>query len=111
MLGRLATRTSPLVAVFRESLDATALAKSEFRDQALIVLRESLCINIGLGGYELGASESMSASWRASFLSRRLELLYIRIYTIEVDISFDAAKNTRNIATRGISFERALAFE
>jgi uncharacterized DUF497 family protein len=28
-----------------------------------------------------------------------------------VDISFDAAKNVRNIATRGISFERVLAFE
>jgi uncharacterized DUF497 family protein len=28
-----------------------------------------------------------------------------------VGISFDAAKNARNIATRGISFERALAFE
>jgi uncharacterized DUF497 family protein len=28
-----------------------------------------------------------------------------------VDISFDAAKNVRNIATRGISFEQALAFE
>jgi uncharacterized protein len=28
-----------------------------------------------------------------------------------VDISFDAAKNARNIATRGISFEQALAFE
>jgi len=26
-----------------------------------------------------------------------------------VDISFDAAKNARNIATRGISFERAIA--
>jgi uncharacterized DUF497 family protein len=28
-----------------------------------------------------------------------------------VDSSFDAAKNARNIATRGISFERAIAFE
>jgi uncharacterized DUF497 family protein len=28
-----------------------------------------------------------------------------------VHISFDAEKNARNIATRGISFERALAFE
>jgi uncharacterized protein len=28
-----------------------------------------------------------------------------------VDISFDAAKNARDIATRGISFEQALAFE
>jgi len=28
-----------------------------------------------------------------------------------VEISFDAAKNARNIATRGISFERAIAFE
>jgi uncharacterized DUF497 family protein len=28
-----------------------------------------------------------------------------------VAISFDAAKNWRNIATRGISFERAMAFE
>jgi uncharacterized DUF497 family protein len=28
-----------------------------------------------------------------------------------VDISFDAGKNARNIATRGISFERALEFE
>ena len=28
-----------------------------------------------------------------------------------MDISFDDAKNARNIATRGISFERALAFE
>jgi hypothetical protein len=28
-----------------------------------------------------------------------------------VHISFDAAKNARNIATRGISFELALAFE
>lgn len=28
-----------------------------------------------------------------------------------MDISFDAAKNARNIATRGISFERALEFE
>jgi len=28
-----------------------------------------------------------------------------------VDISFDAAKDARNIATRGISFEQAIAFE
>jgi uncharacterized DUF497 family protein len=28
-----------------------------------------------------------------------------------VDIIFDAAKNARNIATRGISFEQALTFE
>ena len=35
----------------------------------------------------------------------------MRIYTIYVDVSFDAAKNARNIATRGISFERVLAFE
>lgn len=28
-----------------------------------------------------------------------------------MDISFDAAKNAPNIATRGISFEQALAFE
>jgi uncharacterized protein len=28
-----------------------------------------------------------------------------------VDISFDAAKNDRNVATRGISFEQAGAFE
>jgi len=28
-----------------------------------------------------------------------------------VDISFRCAKNARNIAARGISFERALAFE
>jgi uncharacterized DUF497 family protein len=28
-----------------------------------------------------------------------------------VDISFDAAKNARNIATRGNSFEQALTFE
>ncbi len=28
-----------------------------------------------------------------------------------MDISFDAAKNARNIATRGISFDQALAFE
>jgi uncharacterized DUF497 family protein len=28
-----------------------------------------------------------------------------------VDISFDAAKEARNIATRGISFEQAIAFE
>jgi uncharacterized DUF497 family protein len=28
-----------------------------------------------------------------------------------VDISFDAAKNARNIATRGISFEQAADFE
>jgi hypothetical protein len=28
-----------------------------------------------------------------------------------VDISFDAAKNERNVATRGISFELAVAFE
>ena len=28
-----------------------------------------------------------------------------------MDISFDAAKNDRNIALRGISFERAMAFE
>ena len=28
-----------------------------------------------------------------------------------MDISFDAAKNARNIPARGISFERALAFE
>jgi uncharacterized protein len=28
-----------------------------------------------------------------------------------VDISFDAAKNARNVATQGISFEQALAFE
>jgi uncharacterized DUF497 family protein len=28
-----------------------------------------------------------------------------------VDISFDVAKEARNIATRGISFEQAIAFE
>ena len=28
-----------------------------------------------------------------------------------MDISFDVAKNARNIATHGISFERVLAFE
>jgi uncharacterized DUF497 family protein len=28
-----------------------------------------------------------------------------------VEISFDAAKNARNIATRGIPLERAIAFE
>ena len=28
-----------------------------------------------------------------------------------MDISFDAAKNERNVATRGISFELAVAFE
>ena len=28
-----------------------------------------------------------------------------------MDISFDAAKNARNIATRGISFEQSLALE
>jgi uncharacterized protein len=28
-----------------------------------------------------------------------------------MEISFDAARNARNIATRGISFEQALAFE
>lgn len=28
-----------------------------------------------------------------------------------MNISFDAAKNARNIAARGISFEQALAFE
>ena len=28
-----------------------------------------------------------------------------------MDISFDAAKNARNIATRGISFEQAVEFE
>lgn len=28
-----------------------------------------------------------------------------------MDISFDAAKNARNIATRGISFEQAIEFE
>ena len=28
-----------------------------------------------------------------------------------MDISFDAAKDARNIATRGISFEQAIAFE
>jgi uncharacterized DUF497 family protein len=28
-----------------------------------------------------------------------------------VDISFDAAKNARNVVTRGISFEQAVAFE
>jgi len=28
-----------------------------------------------------------------------------------VDISFDAAKNERNVATRGISFEQAATFE
>ena len=28
-----------------------------------------------------------------------------------MDISFDAAKEARNIATRGISFEQAIAFE
>jgi uncharacterized DUF497 family protein len=37
--------------------------------------------------------------------------LYIRIYNNRVDISFDAAKNARNIATRGISFEQAVEFE
>jgi uncharacterized DUF497 family protein len=28
-----------------------------------------------------------------------------------VDISFDAAKNARNVATKGISFEQAIVFE
>jgi uncharacterized DUF497 family protein len=28
-----------------------------------------------------------------------------------VDITFDAAKNAQNIATRGISFEQVIAFE
>jgi hypothetical protein len=28
-----------------------------------------------------------------------------------VDVSFDAAKNARNVATKGISFEQAVAFE
>jgi uncharacterized DUF497 family protein len=37
--------------------------------------------------------------------------VYIRIYTKQVDMSFDAAKNARNIAARGISFEQALLFE
>ena len=49
---------------------------------------------------------SLRMNW--PILSRDLNY---RIYTIYVDISFDAAKNARNIATRGISFERALAFE
>jgi uncharacterized DUF497 family protein len=35
----------------------------------------------------------------------------MHIYTIREDISFDAAKNARNIATRGISLELAIAFE
>jgi uncharacterized DUF497 family protein len=35
----------------------------------------------------------------------------MRIYTIYVDVSFDAAKNARNIAMRGISLEQALTFE
>ena len=47
----------------------------------------------------------------ASIPARRLALSYIRIYTILVVISFDAAKNARNIATRGISFEQAIEFE
>jgi len=47
----------------------------------------------------------------ASIPARRLALSYIRIYTILVDITFDAAKNARNIATRGISFEQAIEFE
>ena len=37
--------------------------------------------------------------------------MYIRIYTNQVDISFDAAKSERNLATRGISFEQAAEFE
>ena len=35
----------------------------------------------------------------------------MRIYTNEVDISFDAAKSEHNLATRGISFEQAAQFE
>lgn len=37
--------------------------------------------------------------------------MYIRIYTKQVDISFDATKNARNVATRGISFEQAARFD
>ena len=35
----------------------------------------------------------------------------MRIYNYWVAISFDAAKNKRNIASRGISFEAAAEFE
>jgi hypothetical protein len=54
-------------------------------------------------------SKNPSRIYIVSVLARR-DLNY-RIYTIYVYISFDAAKNVRNIATRGISFEQALAFE
>jgi uncharacterized protein len=49
----------------------------------------------------------------ATFKGRQLAVVlpYIRIYNNSVDISFDAAKSERNVATRGISFELATEFE
>lgn len=37
--------------------------------------------------------------------------MYIRIYNVQVNISFDPAKNERNIAERGIPFEAATDFD
>lgn len=44
-------------------------------------------------------------------LPLKLEFLYIRIYNNSVEISFDPVKNEKNIAERGISFERVLEFD
>jgi uncharacterized protein len=41
----------------------------------------------------------------------QLAFLYIRIYDISVEFTFDATKNARNVATRGISFNQVAGFE
>ena len=37
-------------------------------------------------------------------------MLYIHIYNNQEDFTFDRARNERNVAARGMSFERAMGF-
>jgi uncharacterized protein len=41
----------------------------------------------------------------------QLAFAYIRIYINSMDISFDSAKDARNVACRGLSFARAVDFD
>lgn len=41
----------------------------------------------------------------------RFDFTYIRIYINPMDISFDPAKDARNVARRGLSFARAADFD
>ena len=43
--------------------------------------------------------------------SGRLAFLHIRIYIKSMDVSFDPAKDARNVARRGLSFARAMDFD